>query len=95
MRLIHHLHFLCSEDLFNFIKEEPLDSYVKCYITKGLKNMYISDVGTSLFLTDIFAWEDFYKRPNDGVGHLFCLKRVKRLKSNRRSLILGWFDFIS
>ena len=95
MRLIHRVPFLSSLDLFPLIKEEPLDNYVKRYISKRLKKMSLSDLGTSLFYTDTFFWDSFYKRPNDGVGHLFCLKRVNKLKSRHRSLILDWFDFIS
>ena len=95
MRLIHRVPFLSSSNLFSFIKEETLDSYVKRYITRRLKKMFLSDLGSSLFLTDIFFCDDFYKRPNDGVGHLFRLKRVNRLKSNHRSLILDWYDFIN
>jgi endonuclease/exonuclease/phosphatase (EEP) superfamily protein YafD len=93
LRLVHQAPHVRSADLFTFTREEPLDNYVKRYISKSLKKMYSSDLGSSLFFEDIFFWETFHKQTNDGVGHLFNLKRVKRLKMKHRTLLLDWLDF--
>jgi hypothetical protein len=93
VRLIHRAPFVSAANLFTFTREEPLDNYVKRYISKRLKKMYCSDLGSSLFLEDIFFWDNFQKRAKDGVGHLFTLKRVKRLKLKHRPLLLDWFGF--
>jgi hypothetical protein len=86
--LIHRAPYASAANLFTFTGEEPLDNYVKRYISTRLKKLYSSDLGSSLFLEDIFYWDTFRKQTKDGVGHLFSLKRVKRLKTTHRSLLL-------
>ena len=56
--------------------------------------MYSSDLGSSAFLEDVFYWDNFQKKRNDGVAHLFTLKRVKKLKLNHRSLLLEWIEYV-
>ncbi|CAF3715788.1 unnamed protein product [Rotaria socialis] len=48
--------------------------------------MCCSDLGSSLFLEDVFLWDNFHKQAKDGVGHLFMLKRIQssRLIGNRQ-----------
>ena len=94
IRLIHHAPFIRATDLFSFTHEDPLDKYVIRYISKRLKNMYSSDLGSSLFLEDIFFWYIFRKQPEDGVGHFFSMRRVKRLKATHHSLLLTWLKFV-
>jgi hypothetical protein len=55
--------------------------------------MYSSDLGSSLFLEDIFFWDIFHKQEKVDIGHFFLLKRVKRLKSYHHSLLIDWLDF--
>jgi hypothetical protein len=94
IRLVHRAPFVSSADLFTFTREEPLDNYVKRYISRRLKKIYSSDLGSSLFLEDIFFRDQFHKNKNDGVGHLFNLKRVKRMRLKHRSLLFDWLKFI-
>ncbi len=94
LRLIHRAPYVSTSDLYTFTHEEPLDKYVKRYILKRLKKMYTSDLGSSLFMEDFFYWNIFHKSKNDGVGHLFTLKRVKNLKSKHRTLLFDWLKFI-
>ncbi|CAF4121009.1 unnamed protein product, partial [Rotaria magnacalcarata] len=61
-------------------------------IIKKMKGKKSSDLGSSLFLEDVFLCDSFHKQAKDGVSHLFMLKRVKRLKLKRRSLLLDWLD---
>ena len=94
MRLVHRAPFVRAQDLFTLTREQPLDNYVKRYIEKRLKKMGTSDLGHSLFLEDVFLWDNFHKQAKDGVGQFFMLKRVKRLKQKHRSLLLEWLNFI-
>ncbi len=94
IRIVHRAPFVRSADLSTFTGEAPLDNYVRKYIRNRLKKIYSSDLGSSLFLEDIFFWDKFQKIKNDGVGHLFNLKRVKRLKLKHRSLLLDWLLFL-
>jgi hypothetical protein len=95
IRLVHRAPYVGAANLFKFTGEEPLDTYVKRFILKRLNKLYSSDLGSSLFLEDIFYWDNFRKQAKDGVGHFFSLKRVKRLKSTHRSLLLDWLEFIT
>jgi hypothetical protein len=52
--LIHRAPYASAANLFTFAGEEPLDNYVKRYISTRLKKLYSSDLGSSLFLEDIF-----------------------------------------
>ncbi len=56
--------------------------------------MYVSDLGSSLFLEDLFLWDNFHEQAKDSVGQFFMLKRIKRLKLKHRSLLLDWLVFI-
>jgi hypothetical protein len=94
LRLIHRAPYVSTADLYTFTHEDLLDKYVKRYILKRLKKMYTSDLGSSLFMEDLFYWNIFHKSKNDGVGHLFTLKRVKNLKSKHRTLLFDWLKFI-
>ncbi len=94
IRIVHRAPFVRSADLSTFTGEAPLDNYVRKYIRNRLKKIYSSDLGSSLFLEDLFFWDKFQKIKNDGVGHLFNLKRVKRLKLKHRSLLLDWLLFL-
>ena len=91
---MHRAPFIGATNLFAFTKEEPLDKYVERYISKRLKTIYTSDLGSSLFLNDVFFWDNYRKMPNDGVGHYFSMKRVKRLIANHEPLIIKWLDYI-
>jgi hypothetical protein len=93
IRLIHRAPFVSAADLFSFTREEPLDNYVKRYISKRLKKMSSSDPGSSVFLQNIFFWDNFHKYKNDGVGHLFTLKRMKRLKLKNCTLLIEWLNY--
>ena len=94
IRLIHRAAFVDATHLFAYTQENSLDSYVKRYISKRLNSVYESDLGSSLFLEDIFHWDNFRKREKDGGGHFFSMKRVKRMKDKHRSLLLSWLDFV-
>ena len=93
LRLVHRAPFVGADVLLTFTREQPLDNYVKRYIAKRLKKMCFSDLGSSIFLEDVFLWDKFHKEANNGVGRLFILKRVKRLKLKHRSLLLDWLAF--
>ena len=94
IRLIHRATFVDANHLFAYTNEDPLDSYVKRYISKRLNSLCSSDLGSSLFLEDIFHWDNFQKRESDGGGHFFSMKRVKRMKAKHRSLLLTCLDFV-
>jgi hypothetical protein len=74
--------------------EHSLDFYVKQYIKKRLKYMYTTDLGRSLFLDDIFVWDDFRKRKNDHLGQFFRRKRIRQLIQKHESFLLKWISFI-
>jgi hypothetical protein len=59
MRLIHRTPFVEAKSLFVFTREDPLGNYVKRYIKKRLKNMYATDLGSSMFLDDVFFWDNY------------------------------------
>ena len=54
MRVIHRAPFVQAKDLFLLTREDLLERYVQRYISKRLKTMYLSDLGYSLFLEDMF-----------------------------------------
>ena len=93
MRVIHRAPFVHAKDLFLLTTEDPLEKYVQRYISKRLKNMYLSDLRFSLFLEDIFFWASFTKRKEDGTGHFFSLRRVKRMKEQHQPLLISWIEF--
>jgi hypothetical protein len=93
MRLVHRAPFVSATNLFAFTKEDTLDLYVKRYIVKRLKNMYSTDLGSSLFLEDVFFWDNYSSEYSGNIGQYFRLKRVSKLKANHRSLLLRWLDF--
>ena len=88
LRLVHRCPFARTTDLFRITKEKPLEFYVKRYIGKRLKQIEKSDLGRSLFYTDLFYWEKFEKKKNDHLGQFFRMKRVKNMRTRHRSLLL-------
>ena len=64
------------------------------YVKKRFKKIYTTDLGASLFVDDVFFWDTFQKQSNDGVGHLFQTRRIKKLRENHRSMLLEWLTFI-
>ena len=52
--LVHRFQYIPEHILFETIKENSLDFYVKKYIAKRLKQMHKSDLGKSFFYNDIF-----------------------------------------
>lgn len=94
IRLIHRAPFVDKDNIHQFTGESTLEYYVSRYIKKRLKKLSSSDLSGSLFIEDIFYWDSFRKTEGDGVGHLFNLKRVKRLIINHRPLLLDWLMFI-
>lgn len=94
IRLVHRCPFVSAHNLFNITGEQPLHFYVKKYIQRRLKTMFITDLGSSLFYEDIFGWDKFCKRKNDHLGHLFCLRRVRKLREQHESFLLKWFSFM-
>jgi hypothetical protein len=95
VRLVHRVPFVRTKDLFALTGEVPLDNYVKNYIEKRLKNIYSTDLGTSLFLEDVFFWDTYEREGIVGLGHYFSMKRVRRMKTNHQSQLLVWLDFVS
>ncbi len=73
---ISRLGYISAGDLFVITKEKPLEIYVQRYIKRRLEKMYKSDLGRSLFLEDIFFWDEFRKNKNDYLGHFVRLNRV-------------------
>jgi hypothetical protein len=58
-KLKHRAPFVEAKNLFVFTREDPLENYVKRYIKKRLKNMYATDLGSSMFLEDVFFWDNY------------------------------------
>ena len=56
--------------------------------------MYTTDLGRSLFLDDIFYWDDFCKRKNDHLAHFFRRNRIRQLIQEHASLLFKWISFI-
>jgi hypothetical protein len=56
--------------------------------------MYQSDLGSSLFLEDVFFWDGFRKRKKDSVGHFFRMNRVKKLRNRHETLLIKWINFV-
>ncbi len=83
------------KNLFVFTSEDPLDNYVKRYIKKRLKNIYATDLGSSLFLEDVFFWDNYRRESGVNVGHYFSMKRVKKMIANHQTQLLKWLEFIS
>ena len=91
--MVYRCPYVSSTDLYTVTQEKPLETYVKRYIKKRLENIYQTDLGMSLFLEDIYYWDNFKKTKSDAVGHLFRMKRVKKLIQRHESLIIKWIDF--
>ena len=94
IRMVHRCTFIPAHKLYKATDENPLEFYVKKYIQKRLKNMHVTDLGSSLFYNDIFAWDEFYKRSNDNLGHFFQNYRVRQLKERHESFLLRWLLFV-
>ena len=94
LRLVHRCPYVSASNLLTMTSEHSLDFYVQQYIKKRLKFMYTTDLGRSLFLDDIFYWDDFCKRKNDHLGHFFRRNRIRRLIQEHESLLLKWISFI-
>jgi hypothetical protein len=52
--LVHCTPVVSTMNLFLFTHEDSLDIYVKRYISKRIKTMYMSDLGFSLFSDGMF-----------------------------------------
>jgi hypothetical protein len=94
LRLVYRCPFVFAHNLYNITSEHSLEFYVKKYIQKRLKNMHVTDLGSSLFYNDIFFWDDYYKRKNDNLGHFFRSRRVRRLMDRHESYLLKWLVFV-
>jgi hypothetical protein len=84
IRIIHRCTYTSAK--------EP-NYYVNKYINNRLKNVYKSDLKTSVFLDDINFWHDFKKRKGDGLGHYFRQRRIKNMIKQRKSLLILWIEF--
>jgi len=102
LRLIHRCPFIEAGDIFSFTKEKTLDQYISKYLRKKLANAHKTDLGRSLFYEDPFHWNSFinYRTNNKvnrkyrGVGHLFRLARVRKMRERHESYIATWLSFI-
>ncbi len=95
LRLVHHAPFVNTENSFLCTHEDPLDKYVKRWISQRLKSMFSSDLMASLLLEDLFFSDNYHKQEKDGVGHFFTMKRVNRLNARHHSLLLTWLEFVN
>jgi hypothetical protein len=93
IRLIHRAPFVSAANLLAFTHEVSLDLYVKRYIVKRLKNIYLTDLGFSLFLEDVFFWDNYNSETCGRIGQYLRLKSVTKLKANHLSLLLKWLEF--
>ena len=93
LRLVHRCPFVSARNIYSLTNEKSLDSYVKQYIQKRLKNIHSTDLGRSLFYSDIFCWDEYYKRKNDNLGQFFHISRVKLMIHNHESLLVKWISF--
>jgi hypothetical protein len=93
IRIVHRCPFVSADDLFSVTREKPLETYAQRYIKKRSEKMYKSDLGGSLFLEDIFYWDEFKKTKNDWLGHFFRLKRVTKLINRHETLLIQWINF--
>jgi len=102
IRIIHRCLSVSASDLFSFVKERPLESYVTAYLQKRLLKAYKTDLGESLFINDIFYW-DALSRNRTGqetktkklrVGQFLNLKRVKKMIADHESYLIRWINFI-
>ena len=91
--LVHRCPFVSANKLYAFTAEQPLEFYVKRYIRRRLRTMHTTDLGTSLFYNDIFVWDDFHKRKNDHLSHLFRMHRVRQLIEGHESYLLRWMHY--
>ena len=80
IRLVHRCHYIPEHILFETIKENSLDFYVKKYIAKRLKQMHKSDLGKSFFYNDTFYWDEFKKRKGDPLDHFFSNETSEKFK---------------
>ncbi|CAF4622203.1 unnamed protein product, partial [Rotaria socialis] len=94
LRLVHRCPFVSAHNLLKVTSEQPLQFYVKKYIQRRLKTMFITDLGSSAFYEDIFGWDNFCKRKNDHLGHFFRTRRVRQLKDRHESFLLTWLAFV-
>jgi len=102
IRIIHRCLSVSASDLFSFVKERPLESYVTAYLQKRLLKAYKTDLGESLFINDIFYWDALSKnRPGKEmktkklrVGQFLYLKRVKKMIADHESYLIRWINFI-
>ena len=64
--------------------------------------MHKSDLGDSLFINDVFYWDTFTNKCDRQemeikklhVGHLFRLKRVRKMIVRHESYLIRWVKFI-
>jgi len=95
IRIVYRCPYVSATDLFIITQEKQLETYVQRYLKKRLRKIYQTDLGNSLFLEDLYYWDNFKKEKNDVLGHLFRLKRVKKLIERHESLILKWIAFMN
>ena len=65
MRLVHRCQYIPEHMLFETLKENTLDFYVKKFIVKRLEQMPKSDLRKFPFYNDVFYWDDFKIRKGD------------------------------
>jgi hypothetical protein len=108
IRIIHRCMLTSATELFALVKERKLEGYVAAYLKKRLLNMHKSDLGDSLFINDVFYWDTFTNKCTRQerkikrgkkvkrlqVGHLFRLKRVRKMIERHESYLIRWVKFI-
>jgi uncharacterized protein YlaI len=102
LRVVQRCPFIEAEDIFKYTKEKPLKHYVCKYLQKRLAKARKTDLGHSKFYENVFYWDKFVNQKVDGkgkqerlgIGHLFCLSRVRRMIDRYESYLLKWLNFI-
>ena len=93
IRIAHRCPYIAARDLHTVTKEESLEFYVKRYIRKQITNANKTDPSRSPFFEDIFKWDGMKKKKNDGVGHFFRTRRVKKQLERHEVLLIKWIEF--
>lgn len=94
LRIVYRCPFASAHNLYTITSEQSLEFYVKKYIQIRVRTMHQTGLGSSLFYSDIFVWDEFYTRKNDHLGHFFCMRRVKQLIEHHESFLVRWLSFI-
>jgi hypothetical protein len=93
IRIVHRCPYVEAKDLFSVTNEKTLKFYAQKYIKRGMEKMHKSDLGRSIFLEDIFYWDQFKKRKKDSLDQFFRLNRVKKMINRHETLLIKWIEF--